>query len=166
MKGTINLILNEIINLYIGLFSNGITMHPRLFSSLLHVNKWLEPPFPLIQPTECWNHNHRNQHSAAGVLRFKGSYFLFSFFFFNWIFSLFTFQMLSLSWFPLQKPPITSRLPLLLRVFSHSSPTPMSSTWVQPFIGPRASLPSDALSGHPLLHTQVEPWVPPCTLFG
>jgi hypothetical protein len=32
--------------------------------------------------------------------------------------------------------------------------------------GPRASLPIDARQGHPLLHMQLEPWVPSCVLFG
>ena len=32
--------------------------------------------------------------------------------------------------------------------------------------GPMASPPIDARQGHPLLHIQLEPWVPPCVLFG
>jgi hypothetical protein len=34
------------------------------------------------------------------------------------------------------------------------------------FTGPRASLPTDDWLGHPLLHMQLEPWVPPCVFFG
>jgi hypothetical protein len=34
------------------------------------------------------------------------------------------------------------------------------------FIGQRASPPIDDWLGHPLLHMQLEPWVPPCVLFG
>jgi hypothetical protein len=36
----------------------------------------------------------------------------------------------------------------------------------QAFTGLRASLPIDVQQGHPLLHMQLEPWVPPCVLFG
>ena len=35
----------------------------------------------------------------------------------------------------------------------------------QAFTGTRASPPIDAQQGHPLLHMQLEPWVPPCVLF-
>jgi hypothetical protein len=35
-----------------------------------------------------------------------------------------------------------------------------------PYIGPRASSPIDAQQGHPLLHIQLEPWVPPYILLG
>ena len=34
------------------------------------------------------------------------------------------------------------------------------------FTGPRASPPIDAWQGHPLLHMQLEPWIPPFVLFG
>jgi hypothetical protein len=34
------------------------------------------------------------------------------------------------------------------------------------FSGPRASPPTDDRQGHLLLHTLLEPWVPPCELFG
>jgi hypothetical protein len=34
------------------------------------------------------------------------------------------------------------------------------------FPGPRPSLPIDVQQGHPLLHMKLEPWVPPCVLFG
>jgi hypothetical protein len=33
------------------------------------------------------------------------------------------------------------------------------------FTRPRASPPTDARQGHPLLHMLLEPWVPPCVLF-
>jgi hypothetical protein len=37
----------------------------------------------------------------------------------------------------------------------------------QALTGPRASPPiDDQPTGHPLLHTRLEPWVPPCVLFG
>jgi hypothetical protein len=36
----------------------------------------------------------------------------------------------------------------------------------QAFPGPRASLLIDVLQGHPLLNMWLEPWVPPCVLFG
>jgi hypothetical protein len=50
-------------------------------------------------------------------------------------------------------------------------PSPASQTWHSPtlghrvFSGPRASLPIDVQQVHPLLHVQLEPWIPPCVLF-
>jgi hypothetical protein len=35
-----------------------------------------------------------------------------------------------------------------------------------PYTGPRASLHIDNRLGHPQLHMQLEPWVPPCVFFG
>jgi hypothetical protein len=82
------------------------------------------------------------------------------------------------TWYPLslflpQKPHIPSPLPLLLAgCYPIHLPTPPSLPWHsstlghRAFIGPRASLPIDAQQGHPLLHMQLEPWVPPCVLFG
>ena len=61
--------------------------------------------------------------------------------------------------------------PASMRVLTHP-PTPASLPLHCPalghraFTGPRASLPIDAEQGHPLLHMQLEPWVPPCALFG
>jgi hypothetical protein len=52
------------------------------------------------------------------------------------------------------------------------SPTPASPPWHSPTLGhqistgPRVSPPIDAQQGHSLLHMQLEPWVPPCVLFG
>ena len=66
-------------------------------------------------------------------------------YFFYWIFYVFTFQMLSL--FPVS-PPEPSTL-------GHNA-----------FTGPRASSPADNKQCHPLLHMQLDPWVPPCILFG
>jgi hypothetical protein len=72
-----------------------------------------------------------------------------------------------LSWFPLWKPPIPSPLPLLT-----NPPIPASWPWHfsilghRTFTGPRAPPPIDDWLGHPLLHMQLEPQVPPCVLFG
>jgi hypothetical protein len=58
-------------------------------------------------------------------------------------------------------------LPLLT-----NPPTPTSYPWYSPtlghraFTGPRDSPPIDDRLGHPLLHIQLEPWVPPWVLFG
>ena len=49
---------------------------------------------------------------------------------------------------------------------------PTSLSWHSPtlghgaFSGPRASPSFDVQQGHPLLHMQLEPWVPLCVLFG
>jgi hypothetical protein len=76
------------------------------------------------------------------------------------------FKCCPLSWFPLQKPPTPSYLPLFT-----NPPTPTSWSWHSPtlghraFTGPRASPPIDDRLGHPLLHMQLESWIPPCVLF-
>ena len=76
------------------------------------------------------------------------------------------FKCYPLSWFP-PKIPNLSLLPLLTIPLS-----PSSLSWHSPimgllaFLGTRASLPFDVQQCHPLLHIQLEPWVPPCVLFG
>jgi hypothetical protein len=85
--------------------------------------------------------------------------------FFYYIFSLFTFQMLSPALVSLWKPPIPS-------IFPCSPSTPASWPWHFPilghrtFTGSRTSPPVDDKLGRPLIHMQVEPWVPPCIFFG
>jgi hypothetical protein len=55
---------------------------------------------------------------------------------------------------------------------AHNPPTASSLSWQSPtlghwaFTGPRASTPIDDSQGHPLLHMQLEPWVPPYVFFG
>ena len=72
--------------------------------------------------------------------------------------------MLSLSCSPLRKFP--SPPP------AHKPTTPASRSWHSPTLwhqslsGPRASPPIDVQQVHPLLHMKMEPWVPPCVLFG
>ena len=81
------------------------------------------------------------------------------------IVSLFTFQMLST--FLVSPLKIPYLLPLLPK-------TPTSASWScyspilehRTFTEPRASPPNDDQLGHPLLHIQLEPWIPPCVLFG
>ena len=88
--------------------------------------------------------------------------------FYYWIFSLFTFQVISpfLVLPPDIPSPVSSLFPLLT-----NSLTPASWPWHSPtlghraFTGPRTSSPIDVPLGHPLLHMQLEPWVPPCVLF-
>jgi hypothetical protein len=88
---------------------------------------------------------------------------------FYWIFSLLTFQMLS----PFQVSPGNPIFHPLSPCFYESIPPPTHShlpashspTLVHPaFTGPRDSPPIDYWQGHPLLHMQLEPWVPPCVL--
>ena len=65
------------------------------------------------------------------------------------------------------KTPIPSSLPLLT-----NPPTPASLPSHSPtlghgaFTGPRASPPINVQQGHPLLHMQLEPWIPPCVPSG
>ena len=64
------------------------------------------------------------------------------------------------------KTPIPSHLPQLTNPAS-----PASSSWnfptlgYQVFTGPMAFPPIDDLQGHPLLHMQLNPWVPPCVSY-
>ena len=93
---------------------------------------------------------------------------------FYWIFYSFTFYMLS----PFLVSPLQILHPIPLPFASkriappHTHPsTPTSLPFYPPmlghqaFTGPRASSPIDARQDHPLLHMQLEPWVPPCVLF-
>jgi hypothetical protein len=63
-------------------------------------------------------------------------------------------------------------LPLLLWECSTHPHIPTSPSWDSltlrylAFTEPRASPPTDAQQGHPLLHMWLEPWGPPCVLFG
>ena len=72
---------------------------------------------------------------------------------------------------PFLVSPLKTSYPLLLPLLT-DIPTPTSWPWHSPtlghkaFIEPRASLPVDDQLGHPLLLMQLEPWVPPCALFG
>jgi hypothetical protein len=98
------------------------------------------------------------------------SQFFFSlFFFFIEYFLYLHIKCYPLSWFPpSREPPITSSLPLLQWGYSSTHPPNPTSPpsiplhWgiYQAFIGPRTSPPIDAWQGHPLLHIQLEPWVP------
>jgi len=60
--------------------------------------------------------------------------------------------------------------PASMRMLPSHPPTPTSlasptlGKWA--FTGPRAFPPIDARQCHPLIHMQLEPWVPPCVLFG
>ena len=94
--------------------------------------------------------------------------------FFYWYF-LYLLQMLS----SFLVPPLTPQKPTLSSPSSCfyegvSTPLPTSASWHLlsstlghiTFRGSRASPPIDAGQGHPLLHLWLEPWVPPCVLFG
>jgi hypothetical protein len=68
-----------------------------------------------------------------------------------------------------------SRSPLPLNPLSHPPPSASMNPPThfclpvlghRAFTGPRASLPIDFGQGHPLLHMQLEPCVPPCIIFG
>ena len=85
-----------------------------------------------------------------------------------WVFFLYLhFKCYLFSWFPLWKPTIPSPMPLLTN--PHTS---TSWPWHFPTLGhrastePRASPSIDNQLGHPLLHMQRDPWVPPCVFLG
>ena len=66
----------------------------------------------------------------------------------------------------LQKLPITSSPSPINPSTSTSWPWHFSTLGHRAFTGPKASPPIDDRLGHPLLHTQLEPQVPPCVFFG
>jgi hypothetical protein len=63
---------------------------------------------------------------------------------------------------PTPSPPPPAHQPTHSHFLAWHSPT----LGHQAFTGPRASSPIDVQQGHPLLHMQLEPCVPPCVLFG
>ena len=69
-------------------------------------------------------------------------------------------------------PSFPSKNPLSPPLPAPQPTTPVSWPWHplvlghRTFTGPRASPPTDDLLGHPLLHMQLEPQVPPCVFFG
>ena len=73
--------------------------------------------------------------------------------------------------FPSANPLSHSPPAASMRVLPTHLLTPTSPTWHSPTLehqastGPRVSPPIDARHGHPLLHMQLEPWVPPCVHF-
>jgi hypothetical protein len=81
---------------------------------------------------------------------------------FNRYFLYLHFKFYSLSAFALQKHPYSMTLPLLT-----NPPTPASLSWPSSTLGhpaftrPRASPLIDVPQGHPLIHMQLKPWVPP-----
>jgi hypothetical protein len=85
-----------------------------------------------------------------------------------YIFLYLHFKCYLLSWFLLQPPPPPlPLLPLFTNLSTLASLTWHSSTLGDPaFSEPRSSPPIDVQQGHPLLHIQLEPWVPPYVLFG
>ena len=95
-------------------------------------------------------------------------FFLFSCFSFNIFFtyiSNFEFEMFP--HFPLKKPLSHSPYPLLTNLLTSAflswhSPTLGHQAFTRPIASPLIDVPQ----GHPLLHMQLEPRVPPCVLFG
>jgi hypothetical protein len=72
---------------------------------------------------------------------------------------------------PFLVSPLKSTLPYPLPLLPNP-PTPTSWPWHSPtlghraFIGQRVPPNIDVQLGHPLLHMQLDPWIPPCVLFG
>ena len=97
---------------------------------------------------------------------------MFCFSFIGYFLSL-HFKCYPLSRSPLQKLPIPSLLPLPPGgCASTYPPIPAFLLWHSPTLGhrtptgPRAVPSIDVQQGHPLPHVRLEPWVPPCVLFG
>jgi hypothetical protein len=77
--------------------------------------------------------------------------------------------------YPLSRSPLQNPLPsppASVRVLLHPSSHSCLPALAFPYTGalnplrPRAVPPTDVQQGHPLKHMQLEPWVPPCVLFG
>jgi hypothetical protein len=99
-------------------------------------------------------------------------FFIYIFLFFYWILSLFTFQMCSpFQVSPLETPYSIVPPPASMSVTPHPI-TPVFPPWHfsalrhGTLLGARTAPPTDVQQGHPLLHMQPEPWVPPYVLFG
>lgn len=68
--------------------------------------------------------------------------------------------------FPSKIPPFHAPPPASTRVLPHY-PTSTPLHWgIKSSHRTRASLPIDAIQCRPLLHTQLEPRIPPCVYFG
>jgi hypothetical protein len=67
---------------------------------------------------------------------------------------------------PLKNPSLLPTSPAPQPTQSHSQSWPSPILGHRTFTGHRASPPIDDPLGHPLLHIQVEPHVPPCVFFG
>jgi hypothetical protein len=86
-------------------------------------------------------------------------------FFYYYLFSLFTFQMLSPFLVSSLKIPYAPLLPAPQPTHSHFLAWPSPILGHRIFARPRASPPIDGQVGHPLLHMQLETWIPPCVFF-
>jgi len=92
--------------------------------------------------------------------------------FFNFLLDIFLylhFKRYSPSWFPVHKPPFPP-LPLLHMgippIHSPYCPAYSPALGVQPWQDQGLYLPLVPQQGYSLLHTQLEPWVSPCIVFG
>jgi hypothetical protein len=133
-----------------------------------------------VMPGGCfapwsWSLNPNLRPTSNLISLWKGRTFCFLFkeldiYFFIIRYFLFTFQMLSPFLVSPQNLPIQSSLPYFYEGAPPLTPACLPSNSPiqghQAFTGPRASSPTDAREGHPLLHLQPGPWVPPCVLFG
>jgi hypothetical protein len=106
--------------------------------------------------TEYWASAHFHDSLSLG--------FLFFFLIIIRYFFIYISNVIPFPHFPSKSPPVPSPLPLLT-----NPPTPASLSWHSPALRNQAWLRVSPLidvpQGHPLLHMQLEPWVPPCMLF-
>ena len=87
---------------------------------------------------------------------------------------IYTSNVITFPGFPSKTPLYHPPPPASMKVFPHPpihASTLISPPWNSPtlghqaFTGPRASPPIDTRQSNHLLHMQLEPWVPPCTLY-
>ena len=121
----------------------------------LQQSTYWEWPFANICVTITINHWMTLYHSISlntvfpSFPIFLSALFFFSFSFFIRYFLHLHIKCYPLSWFPLQKPPIPSLLPLLTNPSTPPSwPWHSSTLGHTAFTGPRASLPTDDWLGH------------------
>jgi hypothetical protein len=100
---------------------------------------------------------------------------IYLFFFKLNIFFIYTSNVFLFPGLPFRNPLSHLPSPASMKVLPHPPthpPTPALPPWHSPVLGhqaplcPRASPPTDVQQGHPRPHMWLEPWVPPCVLFG
>ena len=118
----------------------------------------------LLTSLGIWTYQEANESRRERESQSHRDYYTESFFYCQ-VFSLFTFQMLSpFLVFPL-KIPYPLPYPAPQPTHSHSQSWHSLILGHRTFTGPRVSPSIDEQLGHPLLHIQLEPHVPPCVVF-
>jgi hypothetical protein len=116
---------------------------------------WLHSSY-LLSCTISWPHYH---------------YYYYYYYYYYYIFFIYISNVIPFPGFPSKTHPPHQPSPLPPSpahqpTHSHFWPWHSPTLGHAAFIWPKASPPIDVWLGHPLLHMQLKPWVPPCVLFG